>query len=79
VLKVGLKCDVLDSWSTVVNHVSHIKWTDRTKTTASARKIDPSKRQKVADNGISTGTQIVSGIQFVDMTILSSVFSILAC
>jgi hypothetical protein len=31
--------------------------------------INPSKPQKVADDGIFTGTLIVSGIQFVDMTI----------
>jgi hypothetical protein len=39
----------------------------------SARKINPSKPQKVADDGIFTGTLIVSGIQFVDMTIFSCV------
>jgi hypothetical protein len=45
----------------------------------SARKRNPTKRQKVADDGICTGTPIVNGIQFVDMTIFSSVFSILPC
>jgi hypothetical protein len=39
----------------------------------SARKINPSKQQKVADDGISSSAPFVSGIRFFDMTFLSSV------